>query len=188
VGSDGTTALDIVTLVVAITGVALALGSLAWQAATFILSGSRARVKLRRGAIQRDALGRIVRVAGPLQPSARDLALMRSQGFTRDLLIVEVRNVGRLAVSVESATAEAEGGWGFAVLQDPENTALPFRLEPGAKESWHVDLAPLQMVADSEGKPKRAWMSVELGTGKVLRTKQTVMLEPSSTAGSGAGG
>ena len=103
---------------------------------------------------------------------------MRSQGFTRDVLIVDVRNVGRLAVSVESATAQAEGGWGFAVLDDPENTALPHRLEPGAKESWHVDLEPLQMLADSEGKPRRAWMRVELGTGKVLRTKQSVILEP----------
>lgn len=40
------TALEIVTLVVAILGVTLGFGSLAWQAATFVLSGSRVRLRL----------------------------------------------------------------------------------------------------------------------------------------------
>jgi len=93
--------LDIVTLIVAIVGVVFACASLAWQAASFVLSGSRVRVKLRRGALKRDSSGRLIRVQGQLSPKQSDLEVLRQQGFTDDVLIIEVRNVGRMAVSVE---------------------------------------------------------------------------------------
>jgi hypothetical protein len=77
----GTSSLEIVTLVVAIVGVSLALASLAWQAATFVLSGSRVRLTLRRGALRR-TMGGVARMSGPLQPTASDYDVMHSQGFT----------------------------------------------------------------------------------------------------------
>jgi hypothetical protein len=49
----GTTRLDVVTLVVAIVGVTFGAPSLGWQAATFVLSGSRAGVTPRSGAVRR---------------------------------------------------------------------------------------------------------------------------------------
>lgn len=128
-----------------------------------------------------------MRVSGPIDPTREDVALMRDQGFTGDLLIVDVRNVGRLAVSVESVTSESEDGWGFGVLADPQNPALPFRLEPGAKETWHVDLAPMQMLVDGDGKARRVFMRVELGTGQVLRTKESSPVAPSESAPAPAG-
>lgn len=173
-----TSSLEILTLVVAIVGVSLALASLAWQAATFVLSGSRVRVALRRGALRR-TVGGAARALGPLQPRAKDYAVMRSQGFTDEILAVEVRNVGRMAVSVEDVAATTEDGWSFQRAADPENPALPHRLEPGAKETWHVELSVFQHLVDTDGKQREAWMTVELGTGKVLRTKQTTLIVPS---------
>jgi hypothetical protein len=47
----GTTGFDTTTLVIAVVGLALAAISLAWQAATFTLAGSRIRVEILRGVI-----------------------------------------------------------------------------------------------------------------------------------------
>src|SRR3954451_16923534 len=141
-GSSPTT-LSISSLIVAIVGVTLASASLAWQAASFALSGHRVRVELRRGGIRRGP-GGTARLAGPLSPSASQVQMMREQGFNDDLVIVEVRNVGRMAVSIESVSINADDDWGFSYLSDPENPSLPHRLEAGSKESWHIALAPLQ--------------------------------------------
>jgi hypothetical protein len=175
-----TSSLEIVTLVVAILGVLLALASLVWQAATFVLSGSRVRLLLRQGALKRMA-GGTVRISGPLQPTASDCEVMRSQGFEEPVLIVEVRNRGRMAVSVEDIAAVSEDGWGFKRAEDPENPSLPHRLEPGAKQAWHVELAVFQALVDKDRKPRKAWMTVELGTGRVMRTKQSTLVSPSAT-------
>lgn len=172
--------LDVVTLIVAILGIVLAGASLAWQAASFMLAGSRVRVKLRRGALRRGASGGLARLAGPLDPSESDYEMMRQQGFTDDVLIAEVRNVGRMAVSVESVSLDAEDGWGFAHPGDPENPALPHRLEAGSRQSWHVAIPPLQKVVDRDKKARKAWMTVELGTGKALRTKDEAWIRPSA--------
>lgn len=174
-----TSTLDIITLVVAIVGVMLALASLVWQGAVFVLSGSRVRVNLRRGALRRDAAGAVARIAGPTNPTGSDYALIHNQGFTEDVLIVDVRNVGRMAVSVEQIAAASEDGWGFARLADPENPALPHRLEPGAKETWHVEMLPFQRLVDADSRPRRAWITVELGTGRVVQTKDSTLIVPS---------
>jgi hypothetical protein len=173
----GTSSLEILTLVVAIVGVSLALASLAWQAATFVLSGSRVRLTLRRGALRR-TVGGVARMSG-LQLSASDYAVMHKQGFTEEILLVEVRNRGRMAVSVEDVSATTEDGWGFQRAADPENPSLPHRLEPGAKETWHIELSVFQHLVNTDGKQRKVWMRVELGTGKVLRTKQATLVVPS---------
>ncbi len=86
------TGLEIVTLVVAILGVVLAVASLVWQAATFVLSGSRVGLTLRRGLIRRDGAGTVALALGPLEPSADRYAMLREQGFSEEVVIVEVRN------------------------------------------------------------------------------------------------
>jgi hypothetical protein len=177
--ATSTSTLDIVTLIVAIAGISLALASLGWQAATFFLSGGRAKVRALPGGIGQDELGRLVRLSWPENAPAQSVQLMRAQGFVRDVVIAEVRNVGRLALSVDGVLAETDDGFAFTVLADPENPALPHRLEAGAKESWHVPLAPVQALADSDGKSRRVRMKVELGSGKVLRTKLIATVRPS---------
>lgn len=178
-GESDTTTLDVVTLAIAIAiaGVLLAALSLGWQAATFFLSGSRVKTTLRLGALRRE-LGMTTRMTGPLNMTESAAALIRDQGFTEPVLVVEVRNRGRLAVSVEDVTATTDDGFGFNRMADPENPPVPYRLEPGAKESWHVDVRPLQMLAESDPKPRLVRMAVELGNGKVVLTKQTLRLGP----------
>jgi hypothetical protein len=105
------TTLDIVTLVVAIVGLALAALSLGWQAATFVLSGSRVRVTLRRGAVRR-GFGETVRVSFPEHATEREVLVARKQGFTEDVAVAEVRNRGRLAISVEDVSIKTDDGWG----------------------------------------------------------------------------
>jgi hypothetical protein len=177
-----TTTLDILTLVVAIVGVVLAFASLVWQGATFAWSGSRVRVKLRRGAIRRELDG-ILRMQGPLRPSADDKARLRKQGFIEEVLFVEVRNVGRMAVTVENVAATSADGLSYSKIADPANAALPHRLEPHSGQSWHIDLAPLQAVVNLHGQPREVWMTVDLGTGKTLRTKETTLLVPAVAHG-----
>ncbi len=96
-------ALEIVTLVIAVLGVVLTAGSLAWKGATFVLSGSQVHLTLRRGALGY-VNGRLARAKGPLDPSESEVDTLREQGFTREVVVVEVRDRGRLAVSVEDAT------------------------------------------------------------------------------------
>lgn len=179
---DSTSTLDFITLGLAILGVGLAALSLGWQAATFYLSGSRVRVTMHRGALRRE-FGATTRMTGPVTASDRDIERMREQGFDHDVVVAIVRNRGRLAVSVDGVTATSRDGWGFARLADPENPSLPFRLEPGAKETWHVDLEPLQMLADGDNESREVFMLVELGTGKVARSKESLTIVPRSPHG-----
>jgi hypothetical protein len=166
---------DVVTLAVAVVGAVLGAASLAWQAATFALSGSRVRVRMHRGAISSDGSRRI---SAPLEVSDDTWAAMQAQGFTRDVLIVEARNVGRMPVSVERTAIAADSGFGFEWAGDPTNPALPHRLEPGAKASWHTPLEAMWGVARVTGRVHRVWMTVELGNGKVLKTKESINIAP----------
>jgi hypothetical protein len=171
--------LDFVTLGVAIFGVSLAALSLSWQAATFFLSGSRIRVRIRHGAVRGDQ----TRVSFPINASESDVAYLRKQGYTKDVAVAEVRNRGRLAISVESVSIKTHDKYGFAVLEDPENPALPFRLEPGAMQTWHVPIEPVQALANMDGRPRRIGMVVEFGSGKVIETKKSIVVDPSPGQG-----
>jgi hypothetical protein len=178
---SGISAFDIVTLVVAIIGVVLALASLVWQAATFVLSGSRVKVELHRGMTRRQPAQGIARALGPPEPTPSELGGLRAQGFEDEVAGVDVRNVGRLAVSVEEVTLFADDGWGFAVLADPENQTLPHRLEPGAAATWHIPIEGLQRLVESDGKTRSLSMHVKLGTGQTVRTKEQSRLVPQHT-------
>jgi hypothetical protein len=169
--------MDVVALVTAIVGVALGVASLAWQAATFVLSGSRVKVTLRRGALSPDGSAK---VSGPLNPTEDALASMRAQGFTRDVLIIDARNIGRMPVSVERAAADSKTGWGFEWPGDRSNLAFPHRLEPGAKASWHIPMEFLWRLAEVTGQAHQVWMTIELGNGKVVRTKDSINILPSA--------
>ena len=106
------------------------------------------------------------------------MLLARKQGFTDDVAVAEIRNSGRLAISVEDVSIKTDDGFGFGRLADPEHPSLTHRLEPGAKETWHVELAGVQMLADGDRAARRVGMIVEFGTGKVIETKKPIVVEP----------
>src|SRR6266550_3937979 len=92
--STGHDAFDVVTLVFAVLGVVLAVGSLSWQAMTFFLSGARVKADLMLGGLGPG--GAIVWEVGPGGPEldAEDVAVVA----------VQVTNSGRTDVDVV--------GWG----------------------------------------------------------------------------
>jgi hypothetical protein len=131
--AGGTSAYDIVTLVVAIFGLGLALLSLGWQAATFALSGSRVKVTIQRGYIGGGNM-----LVGPAKAfTAAIQAQLAAQGLaTSEILAVEVRNVGRMPVNVEKIDLVFDHGISLVPPHGiPGSPALPFRLEHGSSNT-----------------------------------------------------
>jgi hypothetical protein len=162
---------DTTTLVIAVVGLALAAASLAWQAATFALTGSRVRADVLRGVI-----GRGVLVTYPPENwGSASAAAHAAQGFTEEVVAVEVRNVGRMAVSVQKITAYLDNGIGLSPVQT--QPPLPFRLEPGSSERWWVEAAQVRaaIIASERtgvgGSQSKVHIAVDLATGKVVKTK-----------------
>jgi hypothetical protein len=157
---------DTATLVIAVVGLALAAASLAWQAATFALTGSRVRADILRGVI-----GRGVLVTYPPDTWAPgSLAQHAAEGMPQEVVAVEVRNVGRMPASVQKITAYLENGVSLTPLQtDPP---LPYPLEAGSSERWWVDAAQVYAaIAASRLTRSDVQIAVALGTGKVVKTK-----------------
>jgi hypothetical protein len=171
--ADSGSSYDVVTLVLASVGLGLALASLGWQAATFVLSGSRVRVELLLGAADPATLrtGRGMLVTYPLDKWTPDtVALHVGQGMTEPLLFVEARNVGRMPATVEKITAYLTNGVGLEPTMHA-HAPLPFRLEPGSSEKWWVSAAMVRAaVPASQPDRMRVHIAVRLGTGKIVRT------------------
>jgi hypothetical protein len=165
---------EVATLIIAVLGLVLSVASLTWQAATFVLSGSRVRADLKYGAA--NAAGALT---GP--PGSTPLVSLIAQGFTDEVLGVEVRNLGRLAATVDRVQVAIAGGIKLQTLLDVKGPSLPHRLEPQSSASWFVPAAPARRaVAVSAQVLKRAdpckvWMEVDV-VGKAVRTRQSVRL------------
>lgn len=105
---------------------------------------------------------------------------MLKQGFSEEALAIVVRNVGRLPASVTDwGVSFSEKGWGYSNALDPINPALPYRLEPGSKETWYVrmgDLRPFPAVLEKSSLRLRAHVS--LGTGKTVKAKGSFIVRP----------
>src|SRR5712691_8879176 len=95
--------LDILNAITACLGFALASASLIWQAITWRLAGGIARADLYFGAI--DDSG-VAYVTLPAKSSLVDVDILRGDGFNRKLIVVTVRNTGRLPITVQSWNLE----------------------------------------------------------------------------------
>jgi hypothetical protein len=82
------------TLIVAIIALVISVSSLTWQIVLYLLGGARVRTELRVG-----ALGMEGAVHLPVDDRV-DFAELAQKGFPERVFGVQVRNVGRLAVSV----------------------------------------------------------------------------------------
>jgi hypothetical protein len=155
-----------IALVVAIVGLALAVASLAWQAATFVLSGSRVRVELLPGATGRGML--ITHTAETWTPA--NISMLAKQGMTEEVLAVEARNVGRMAATIQKMQAKLANGVGLEPTTHP-HAPLPFRLEAGSSEKWWVQAADVRTAIAASGlASSKVHIEVSLGTGKIRRT------------------
>lgn len=124
---------DTLTTVVAVAGLVLALASLAWQAWSFRLSGSRVSVALRAG--MRNASGSGITAPGALTTAG--MQLMQHQGFTQPVLAVEVTNSGRSPTNVLSVKILYDNGAAYA--ETHHTPSLPFRIDAESEQTWYFD-------------------------------------------------
>jgi hypothetical protein len=157
------------TLVIAILGVVLSVGSLGWQAYSFWRSGHRVRVELRAGAVGRGAM---VRTSHLKFPGEQVMTALAQQGFRTPVLIAIIRNVGRQAVTVQQCRWKV----GAIVLSAPSvgpDNSFPRRLELGDQCEAMIELASITPVlhasAEVLNNQKQAVTVIaELGTGKTI--------------------
>ncbi len=168
----------IANFVIALIGLIAAVASLAWQAATFLLSGIRVKCKMLHGGI--NPAGRFV--MNPIR--SREATLGRSaisQGFTREALFLTVHNTGRLAFAVTGWHLVFEGGVKTGVMGSPLGPRLPHRLDVGEEATWALEMQQARDVAellhaDRDVSSVTAWMEAQVGNGKIYKSKQVVDL------------
>jgi hypothetical protein len=162
-------------LAVAIVGIVLASISLSWQAFVFVLSGSRVRADLHHGA--RDASG----VVSGL-PGTQSLQSLAEQGFSVEVIGVEVFNVGRLAIQVTRVSAALANGVSVSALAGTIGPDLPYRLEAQSSASWFLPAEPIRRAVHASATISRGtdpcdvWGKVGLGNGKTVETRQRMPL------------
>jgi hypothetical protein len=169
------------TLTVAVAGVLLAATSLIWQWLSYRLGGPRLTVSLRIGYYE-PGQGQLVSSS----VSGGDLldAQMAAQGLTVKLLGVEVLNVGRMPITIDTAQAMCESGVAFSEVGGAWNPPSGSRLEPHSSQSWWVQWDQvLRMVTASSAipkwnRPQKVWMELRAATRKSIRTKESVSVAP----------
>ncbi len=155
---------DPATVILAALGVCLALASLAWQARTFAISGSRISVEIKTA-----LRGRGGDLTLPHTATAHDVEYMQSQGFEEPLFAVQVNNVGRGSTSIAEVKLVLDDGMAVNTVLNPP---LPFRLVGESEQTWYFDAnLVVAVVRTSEkvmptGKPRTVRGQVKLGSKK----------------------
>jgi hypothetical protein len=146
---------DLATTILAALGIGLALLSLAWQAWSFLLSGSRVTVEVRSGL--RSATGALT-IPGTANATA--LEQVRAQGFHEPALAVEVNNAGRGPTSI--VRLDLHFGKGAAVSNTVFDPPLPFRLDGESEQTWLFDAQLARAYAQTLAKtvPDGQWDTV----------------------------
>jgi len=169
--------MDMVAIVIAVVGLFVAALSFGWQIATWALSGRRVKVRLMHGVEGRGGFAVAAVGRGGIP---REMSSMRSQGWTgREVVALEVINVGRAIVTIKSYSVHAVGGgMSYTPHGDIVGPPLPFRLEPGESETWYSDMQDARALVRSlkvVGKSAtRVRMAASLGTGKERRTRRSL--------------
>ena len=162
---------EVATLVIAVLGLVLSMVSLAWQAATYVLSGSRVRAELMHGAGNADVV-----VSGP--PGWKRVA---AHGLDEEVIGIEVRNVGRMAASIDSVHAALPRGTKTTMLQSIVGPPLPHRLDPQGVASWFLPMAQVRATVGTTAEvfkrrnPSKVWMEVTVA-GNVVKSRQSMRL------------
>ncbi len=131
--------MSVISLVVGICGVVLASLSLGWQAASYVLTGGRVKVRLRVGGLGNGGMV----TAPPNSLRANWWENLASQGFPQPIVAVTVANVGRQPVTVARWGLRSGLGMSLYPAADSIGPRLPHRLEVGESETWAVNLVPV---------------------------------------------
>ena len=162
------TALDIVTLVIAVLGFLVSGISLTWQVLQHVLSGDRVSVELLWGGFREGAV-----VVGPIHAGSLDSAV--SQGFTELIFAIRGRNKGRQAVDVTGSQVSIDGGFSYSLPGWHPNPTTPHRLEPGSSVTFYVPMADVLATIDATrevigGTNGDLRGTLDLGTGKTVHS------------------
>jgi len=88
-------------------------------------------------------------ITGPTAEFMGSIQTLRAQGFNRALVAVQVRNDGRLPVTVSSwSVAVKPGGTAFQPFGESIGPALAHRLDAGEAANWAVDMARVKALVD----------------------------------------
>lgn len=194
----GVVSMEVGSLLVAALGVVLGTASLTWQAATYALSGGRAKVELRVGAMHAAGSGMVT--ANPRNLSEGWATLHAEQGYTHPVIGVRVRNPGRMPVTIErwsivcfAPTSSRRSLLGkvedelrprelmeLQALGESIGPPLPHRLDAGTSEMWAMDAQNIAAFASGQ---KEAFKlravaiagRIELGDGRT-RTTDRMMI------------
>ncbi len=128
--------MNVASLVLGICGVVLASLSLGWQAAQYVLTGGRVKVRLQIGALGNGAIV----TAAPSSLHEGWWEQLAEQGYRRPIVAVTVANVGRLPVTVARWGLKSGLGMSLYPAADSIGPPLPHRLEVGESETWAVDM------------------------------------------------
>lgn len=161
----------VITLGIASLGVLLGAASLGWQAATHVLTGGRVKTTLKVGALADSGQGMVLTPADRVTPDTLQRAA--AQGYSQPIIAVEVRNVGRLAVTVSRWSIKSSHGVSYIPIGESLGPTLPHRLDAGESATWALDLgAAIQLaktsteVLSKNGKPAHIRGVVELADGR----------------------
>ncbi len=166
-----------VTLVIAVVGLVLSVASLGWQMVRHRLEQPRLTVQLLRAWAGAGSL-----VSGP--PKSDMSGYMHSQGMTLDLLAARVRNTGRYPITIRDASARLEDGTGIGSVGGQLNpSGEDKRVQPFSAQTWYVELEPVRAAVKAMHALKatgrqKVWMIVEPEVGPVVRTKDSIDIDP----------
>jgi hypothetical protein len=155
------------TLAIALLGVVLSVASLAWQFASYILTGPRISVELQLCVTNSDdssTMSWSLPNSGPMTVDER------ARDVTREVAIVVARNRGRAAISIASVGLVA-GRTGL-LRYDASSAGISedvVRLEPGHSHKWRADVWPVVDELRSawpEGSILHVKAVAELGNGR----------------------
>ncbi len=164
--------MDVATLIFAVFGLVLAVLSLAWQAVTWRLSGSRVQVDMLVGATNGSKDGTVV-VDARWRAGVEQF---EDLGMHHRLLAIRIRNTGRAATSLVSYHAALDTGPRIGAVGVPAGPPLlPHRLEAESEVLYYLDfdqlLHALAGLHNSEQRPKSVRMQAVLGSGKTVSSK-----------------
>jgi hypothetical protein len=148
-----------VTLIIAIAGVVLSIGSLCWQAYTFVLSGGRIRIEVKIGGFGDHGFVQLMENADlPVS-----LPSLKQAGF-EPIVVATIFNTGRMSIVIQQCSwATKDKALTSSPIGKWPATQLPCRLEPHDRCVCIVELKNIiGWITDEEG----IWPIVELGSGQ----------------------